>query len=110
MKNAVSILSAIAHEGRLGLFRQLVKAGADGLAVGELAQLARANITTVSAQLSVLDHAGLVDRRRDGRSIIYTANYQRASALLAFMMDNCCQGRAEIVGPLAHIKDNANRD
>ena len=74
MKNAVSILSAIAHEGRLGLFRQLVKAGADGLAVGELAQLARANITTVSAQLSVLDHAGLVDRRRDGRSIIYTAN------------------------------------
>lgn len=105
--NATSKLAALAHDGRLALFRHLVKAGAGGIAVGDLAKRARANLTTVSAQLSVLSHAGLVTSRREGRSIVYAADYDAASGLLAFLMEDCCQGREEIVAPLAGITDRA---
>lgn len=109
MISAVTGLSALAHEGRLGLFKLLVRAGPEGMAAGELARAAGANLTTASAQLSVLAQAGLVGSRREGRSVIYAADYQRISALLAFLMQDCCQGRAEILGPLADMANLAAR-
>jgi ArsR family transcriptional regulator, arsenate/arsenite/antimonite-responsive transcriptional repressor len=39
--------------------------------------------------------AGLVTVRRDGRSMIYTARFDTMNALLGYLTENCCQGRAE---------------
>ncbi|MCF6293682.1 MAG: ArsR family transcriptional regulator [Robiginitomaculum sp.] len=103
MTNNITALSAIAHEGRLILFRLLVKAGDDGLPAGELSRLAKVNITTSSAQLSVLANAKLVTTDRVGRSIIYRANYKTISNLLGFLMADCCLGREEVLRPLQGI-------
>ncbi len=101
IKQTLSSLGALAHEGRLGLFRLLVKAGPSGLAAGDVADAAHINFTTASAQLSVLAHAGLVSSRREGRSVIYMADYDAIRSLITFLMEDCCQGNAEILGPLA---------
>jgi len=107
MSDALTGLSALAHEGRLSLFRLLVRAGPEGMAAGELARVAEVNFTTASAQLAVLAQAGLVAGRREGRSVIYAADYPRISSLLAFLMQDCCQGRAEILAPLAELANAA---
>ena len=100
---AIEGLGALAHTGRLAVFRLLVQAGAEGLPAGDIARSLDTAANTMSAQLAVLSRAGLIGSRRDGRSIIYTADYGRISALLGFLMEDCCQGRAEVCAPLGQI-------
>jgi len=105
--NAVSGLAALAHPGRLQVFRLLVRAGHDGLAAGEIARATGSLPNTLSANLNILAGAGLVSARRDGRSMIYTAGYDRMSELLAFLMEDCCAGKPEICAPLAALASQA---
>lgn len=104
---AVEALSALAHDGRLSVFRLLVRAGKDGLAAGDIARKLDVLPNTLSANLTVLANAGLVTSRRDGRSIIYTADYERMSNLLGFLIEDCCNGDASICAPLAAIANRA---
>ncbi len=99
--HALAGLSALAHNGRLSIFRLLVKAGPDGVAAGAIARKLDTAPNTLSAQLLVLSNAGLVRARREGRSIIYAADFERMGALLQFLTKDCCGGRAEICAPLA---------
>ncbi len=101
MINAVQSLSALSHEGRLTVFRLLVKAGPDGMAAGDIAKKLDTAPNTMSAQLLVLSNADLVHARREGRSIIYAVDFDRMSALLQFLARDCCNGRPEICAPLA---------
>jgi ArsR family transcriptional regulator len=100
MTGAIPLLSALAHDGRLGVFRLLVKAGPDGMAAGDIARKLDTAPNTLSAQLLVLSNAGLTRARREGRSIIYAVDFDRMSALLLFLTKDCCGGRAEICAPL----------
>jgi DNA-binding transcriptional ArsR family regulator len=100
---AVDALSALAHPGRLAVFRLLVRAGAGGMAAGEIARTVEMAPQTLSGNLNVLSHAGLVRGRREGRSIFYAADYARMRELLAFLMEDCCGGKPEICAPLAEI-------
>jgi ArsR family transcriptional regulator len=100
---AVSALSALAHDGRLDIFRLLVRAGADGMAAGDIARTTEAAASTLSANLAILSRAGLIASRRDGRSIIYAAAYDQMRDLLGFLMEDCCQGHPEICAPLAAL-------
>jgi DNA-binding transcriptional ArsR family regulator len=104
---AVTALSALAHPGRLDVFRLLVKAGPKGVAAGEIARATGSLANTLSANLNVLAGAGLVVARREGRSIIYSAAYDRMRGLLAFLMEDCCGGNSEICAPLAAIAERA---
>lgn len=106
-KAAVATLAALAHEGRLSVFRLLVQAGAAGLAAGEIARRLEVFPNTLSANLNVLSHAGLVQSQRQGRSVIYTADYDRMRDLLGYLMDDCCGGAPEICAPLASILSRA---
>jgi len=107
LTKAVEALSALAHEGRLSIFRLLVRAGSDGMAAGEIARKLSVLPNTLSASLTILANAGLINSRRDGRSIIYSADYSRMSGLLGFLMDDCCNGDAAICAPLAKIANRA---
>ena len=98
---AVAHLSALAQESRLSVFRLLVQAGADGLSAGELAAKLALPNPTLSFHLSQLKGAGLVQCRRESRSLIYTANYAAMNDLLAYLTDNCCGGQAELCAPVA---------
>lgn len=104
---AVEALSALAQETRLSVFRLLVRAGPEGMAAGEIASEIGVRPNTLSTHLTILEHAGLLGSRRDGRSIIYAADYDRMRNLLGFLMEDCCAGRAEICAPLAEIAGRA---
>jgi ArsR family transcriptional regulator len=100
---AVTALSALAHSGRLEVFRLLVRAGPEGLAAGEIARATGSLANTLSANLNILAAAGLAAARRDGRSVIYTAAYGRMRDLLAFLMEDCCGGDPQICAPSAAV-------
>lgn len=105
--DAVKRLSALAQDSRLAVFRLLVQAGQEGVAAGEIARALEITPNTLSAQLNVLSNAGLVLSRRDGRSIIYAAAYDRMAELLLYLMQDCCQGRPEVCAPLADAATQA---
>ncbi|HYF23678.1 MAG TPA: metalloregulator ArsR/SmtB family transcription factor [Caulobacteraceae bacterium] len=99
--DAVAALSALAHPGRLNVFRLLVRAGAEGMAAGEAARAVGMAANTLSTNLSILSAAGLVRSRRVGRSVVYGAAYERMGELLAFLVEDCCGGATEVCTPLA---------
>lgn len=108
LPTAVEALSALAHNHRLAVFRLLVRAGADGLAAGEIAREVGVLPNTLSTHLTILGHAGLIQSRRDGRSVIYSADYEGMRDLLGFLVADCCAGRPEICAPLADMAQAAD--
>jgi DNA-binding transcriptional ArsR family regulator len=107
---AISCLSALAQDSRLRIFRMLVQEGVMGLPAGEIARRLDVLPNSLSANLNVLSHAGLVRSRRQGRSIIYTAEYDRMRDLLGFLVEDCCGGSPEICAPLAEVLRTAACD
>lgn len=92
--NAVTKLGALAQESRLAAFRLLVEAGPAGLPAGAIGERLGLPGPTLSFHLAQLKQAGLIGCRRDGRSLIYAADFAAMTALLAFLTENCCVGRA----------------
>jgi DNA-binding transcriptional ArsR family regulator len=90
--DAISALAALAQETRLDVFRLLVQAGPDGVPAGQIGERLGLPSTTLSFHLNQLKHAGLVTFRREGRSLIYGAEYASMNELLAYLTENCCQG------------------
>jgi ArsR family transcriptional regulator, arsenate/arsenite/antimonite-responsive transcriptional repressor len=103
---AIHALSALAQEHRLALFRLLVRTGPAGLPAGRIADALGVPNSSLSHHLAQLHEAGLVAQRREGRSLIYSADYGAMDALVGFLMENCCQG-AECPAPAAATKENA---
>lgn len=89
---AVVALAALAQEHRLALFRLLVQAGESGMSAGALADALCVPNSSLSFHLAHLNRAGLIEQRREGRSLIYTANYDGMNALVGYLMENCCGG------------------
>ena len=94
---AVKALSALAQESRLEAYRLLVKAGPDGMPAGQISEQLDVPPATLSFHLKELTNAGLIDRRREGRSIIYGLNVEGMRNLLGFIAEDCCQGAARLV-------------
>ncbi len=85
-------LSALGHEARLSIFRLLVKAGNDGLNVGEIGAHLGIPATTLGHHLSTLVDAGLVQRERRGREVICRADYAVMRSVMNFLTSQCCTG------------------
>ncbi len=102
MKNeqAIIALAALAQGTRLDTFRLLVKHEPDGIAAGELARLLEVPQNTLSAHLSILARAGLVQGERHSRSIVYRADIEAFRDLTLFMIQDCCGGNADLCAPL----------
>ena len=100
ISTTVKALGALAQESRLRAFRLLVNSGPDGIAAGEIARRLEIPHNTLSSHLAILCNAGLVTSRRESRSIIYRVDFDGTRALLAFLMEDCCQGQPELCSPL----------
>ena len=92
----IAALGALAQETRLDIFRLLVEKGPVGLPAGEIGERLGQPSPTMSFHLSQLRFAGLIDSRRESRSIIYRANYKSMNELLGYLTENCCGGRSEL--------------
>jgi DNA-binding transcriptional ArsR family regulator len=103
LPNAVELLSALAQGHRLAVFRLLVKAGPEGLPAGAIAREVGVRPNTLSTHLAILGHAGLVQSRREGRSVIYAADFAAMRGLMAFLVSDCCGGRPELCAPLGDL-------
>jgi DNA-binding transcriptional ArsR family regulator len=103
---AVACLNALAQEHRLNIFRLLVQAGKEGMAVGELAGATGLAGATLTNHLHILRRAGMVSDERQGRVIQCRANYKQMNALLGFLTENCCGSSAETgdCGPVTLCK------
>lgn len=97
---AICALSALAQEHRLALFRLLVQAGPEGLSAGRIADSLGVPNSSLSHHLGQLHDAGLIAQRREGRSLIYSADYAAMDALLGFLTENCCAGASCQVPPV----------
>jgi DNA-binding transcriptional ArsR family regulator len=87
---AVAALGALAQESRLAVFRLLVKRGPAGYTPTELADKLGLAAPTLSFHLKGLQQAGLVDVRREGRFLNYTANFTRMNELVGYLTEHCC--------------------
>lgn len=91
-KLAAAALSALGHEVRLQIYRLLVRAGEDGMSVGDIGAHLDMPASTLAHHLSALVHAGLVVQERQGRTIFSRVDYGRMNALVGFLSDECCAG------------------
>ena len=101
IKTAVDALEALAHETRLSVFRLLVQSGPAGLTAGAIAEQLGARQNTMSSHLAKLHRAGIVTSERNGRNIIYRADFNAVSGLILYLMDDCCGNSAELCAPIA---------
>lgn len=97
---ARAAFAALSQDTRLGMVRLLVKAGPNGVPAGELADEIGVSASNLSFHLKELQHAGLVEARREARSIIYSADYGALRGLIGFLMKDCCGARPEICEPV----------
>jgi len=96
-KTAIAALGALAQETRLELFRLLVACGPAGLPAGNIAERLRVQPSSLSFHLAQLTHAGLITQRRLSRQLIYSAEYEAMTDLLAYLTENCCGRGASCV-------------
>lgn len=95
---AIAALAALAQEHRLRIFRLLVREGPGGMPAGDIADRVGISATSTSFHMKELEHAGLVTATRDGRFIRYAVQVTAMRDLLAFLTEDCCQGRPELCG------------
>ena len=101
VNHALQSFDALSQETRLWAFRILVQAGPNGLSAGEIAESLGCRQNTMSSHLKLLRAAGLIDSRRTGRSVNYTANYSTVRELVLFLMEDCCAGNQAVCRPVA---------
>ena len=87
---AISALAALAQETRLDIFRTLVEYHPTGLSVGRIRVLLRLPGATLSFHLNQLKQAGLINFKRQGRSLIYSADTDAIDRLAEYLRENCC--------------------
>jgi len=92
--SAIAALAALAQDSRLDIFRLLVQAGPEGLPAGRIGAALDLPSATLSFHLTQLRQAGLATFRREGRSLIYVAEYAAMNGLIGFLTENCCGGES----------------
>jgi DNA-binding transcriptional ArsR family regulator len=95
-QQALVAFAALAQESRLRIVRLLVKAGPEGMPAGALGEAVMASSSNVSFHLKELERSGLIQSRRQSRSIIYSASYPALSGLIQFLLQDCCGGHPEV--------------
>lgn len=97
---AASAFAALGSEQRLTVLRALVRAGPEGLRMGELGERSGVTGSTLTHHLKILAGAGLVTQEKRGRSIIVgAADYEQMRALSDFLLSECC---ADVCSDKAH--------
>lgn len=106
---AVLALSALAHDSRLQVHRLLVQAGEGGLSAGAIAEQLRIPASSLSFHLAHMQAAEMIKQRRDGRSLIYSVNFECMDALMEYLQQNCCAGISPLPSPSNDHQEKQHR-
>lgn len=93
-KQALTILSALAQESRLAVYRLLIEHAPDGLAASAIAEKLGLANATLSFHLKELSHAGLVTSQQSGRFVYYAPVIEAMNDLIGYLTDHCCSQSA----------------
>ncbi|MEM7617605.1 MAG: metalloregulator ArsR/SmtB family transcription factor [Pseudomonadota bacterium] len=93
-KLALKALSALAQESRLKIFKTLVRSGPCGISAGELGEKLGIPAATLSFHLSQLTNANMIKSKKNGRTIIYSANFDNMKSLLEYLYDKFVDSEA----------------
>jgi DNA-binding transcriptional ArsR family regulator len=99
--HAISALSALAQPTRLAIFRLLVKHEPIGVTAGVIAETIGAPHNTLSTHLAILVRAGMLRSSREGRTIIYRSDVEGMRSVIAFLVNDCCDGHPELCNLVA---------
>ena len=89
---AAEAFAGLANRTRLRLFRLLVRAGEQGLNVGEIQRLLDVPASTLSHHLAALTTAGLLIQERRGREVMSRADYDGVRRMVGYLTEECCKG------------------
>lgn len=89
---AATCLEKLGNPLRLEIVRLLVRAGEDGLAVGEIKRHLKVPASTLSHHILHLVSGGLIRQRREGRVLRCTVDYDLMQALVHMLTEECCAG------------------
>jgi ArsR family transcriptional regulator len=104
-KDVIEALCALAHEHRLAIFRLLVERGPAGLPAGRIAERVGLVPSSLTFHLQNLQRGGLITQRREGRRLIYSADFDAMTTLVGYLTDNCCaESAAECCPPVRQPK------
>jgi len=92
LNEAAAQLAELGHPTRLGIFRVLVRAGLQGVPVGDIQQVLDIPNSTLSHHLSRMSKVGLMEQRREGRTLYCILQFGTVEALLGFLYAECCLG------------------
>nr|WP_325250738.1 metalloregulator ArsR/SmtB family transcription factor [Amylibacter sp.] len=107
LEDAAQAFAALGSEQRLGVLQVLVRAGPEGLSMGELGKRTGVPGSTLNHHLRFLVHAGLVKQAKQGRSIICSSvAYDMTQALSHFILKNCCADVAQTDSPHKETPDD----
>ena len=90
-------MSALSQETRLRMLRFLVTKGGEGAPAGEIGAAVGSSSSRSSFHLSALSRAGLVSTEKRSRQVIYRVNFDAVGALVNYIVQDCCGGRAEML-------------
>ncbi len=90
LESVSKALKELGHPTRLAIYKQAVKAGFQGVAVGDIQQALGIPNSTLSHHISGLASAELLKQRREGRTLFCTAEYENLDAVIAFLQEECC--------------------
>ena len=97
-QNAAQALAALGHEARLDVYRLLVRAGVEGLNVGEIGEQLNLPASTMAHHLRSLVQAGLITQERQGREILNRPDFTVMNKLTDFLTEECCSGVVRLSG------------
>jgi ArsR family transcriptional regulator len=98
--SALDALSALGQSTRLRIFRHLVTTAPDPQPAGVIADALGCLQNTLSTHLAILARAGLITGVRDGRSILYAANFDGMRGLVNYLLEDCCKGHPDVCAPV----------
>ncbi len=99
ISNAATAFSALSQASRLLTLKSLVAAGPRGIGAGQIAETLNIPAPTMSFHLKELERSGLILSRKEGRRVIYAADYGGIRELIDFLLADCCQGDRRLCGP-----------
>lgn len=97
-RQAITILSALAQESRLAVYRLLIEHAPDGLAASAIAEKLGLANATLSFHLKELSRAGLVTSQQSGRFVYYAPVIKAMNDLIGYLTDHCCSQSGDNCG------------
>lgn len=90
LESTAKRLAELGHVTRLAIFKELVKAGPEGIPVGHIQDRLEIPASTLSHHLSKMVKVGLVEQRRESRTLYCLPRFDALNEVMDFLRQECC--------------------